>query len=129
MYITPIIYNTTQFSWDRVKNHLNGIWHNTNTSLDLRLLHQEIRNMANAPPLDVDIAKQAKSFIDSLRASFPSMTQWSQQILGLVITAIGCGIVLLALMYCLKCGLEQMSQLRIQTRKLQLRQDRDLRIL
>lgn len=123
MCVTPIVYNSTQFSWEKVKNHLNGIWHNTNTSLDLRLLHQEIQNMANAPPLDIDIAKQAKAFVDSLQVSFPSIAQWGHQIIALTLLALICCGIILLLCCCLRMGASQISQLYIQMKRLQLQQE------
>jgi hypothetical protein len=34
--------NESQHNWTKVKSHPQGIWHNTNTSLDLVALHKEV---------------------------------------------------------------------------------------
>ena len=39
--VAPKIYNNTEIPWDKIKLHLNGIWHNENISLDLIHLHQK----------------------------------------------------------------------------------------
>jgi hypothetical protein len=33
--VTPVPYNDTKFSWDKIQNHLHGVWDNSNMSLDL----------------------------------------------------------------------------------------------
>lgn len=71
--VTPHLYNETQFPWDKIKKHLQGIWHDANSSLDLANLHSQIQNLANAPPIDIDIAKEAERFIKSLSFRFPSL--------------------------------------------------------
>ena len=59
-------YNGSITAWDKVKAHLEGIWHNENISLDLLHLHQEIMNIENAPRPDLDVAKRAESFVKKL---------------------------------------------------------------
>ncbi|OZC05416.1 Env gp36 protein, partial [Onchocerca flexuosa] len=58
--VTPKIYNDTETPWDRVKSHLDGIWHNENISLDLLQLHQEILDIENAPRASMDLAENAE---------------------------------------------------------------------
>lgn len=129
MCVTPVPYNASRFAWHKVKNHLNGIWHDTNTSLDIQLLHREIRDLLNAPPLDFDLAKQAQSFFNSLRTAFPSMTQWGQQLIGLV-TVAACGILGMGtICCCLRLGAAQVSQLFVSLKYLQLQQEKDRPIL
>lgn len=70
--MTPFPYNSTEFPWDRIRNHLLGIWHNCNTSLDLANLHKQIQDMVNAPPIDIDIVRDAKNFLSALAKQFPT---------------------------------------------------------
>ncbi|XP_043757898.1 endogenous retrovirus group K member 25 Env polyprotein-like [Cervus elaphus] len=72
--VTPKIYNDTETPWDRVKSHLDGIWHNENISLDLLQLHQEILDIENAPRASMDLAENAEEFVNSLFSNFPSIT-------------------------------------------------------
>ncbi|XP_043780721.1 uncharacterized protein LOC122708577 [Cervus elaphus] len=72
--VTAKIYNDTETPWDRVKSHLDGIWHNENISLDLLQLHQEILDIENAPRASMDLAENAEEFVNSLFSNFPSIT-------------------------------------------------------
>lgn len=40
--VTSSVYNGSAIGWERVKAHLKGIRHDSNESLDLAKLHQEI---------------------------------------------------------------------------------------
>ena len=64
--VTPKKYSGNITAWDKVKAHLEGIWHNENISLDLLHLHQKIMNIENAPRPDLDVAKRAESFVKEL---------------------------------------------------------------
>ncbi|XP_025143378.1 endogenous retrovirus group K member 13-1 Env polyprotein-like [Bubalus bubalis] len=71
--VTPEKYNGSITAWDKVKAHLEGIWHNENISLDLLHLHQEIMNIENAPRPDLDVAKRAESFVKELFRHVPTV--------------------------------------------------------
>ena len=71
--VTPQKYNGSITAWDKVKAHLEGIWHNENISLDLLYLHQEIMNIENAPRPDLDVAKRAESFVKELFRHVPTI--------------------------------------------------------
>ncbi|XP_061005971.1 endogenous retrovirus group K member 7 Env polyprotein-like isoform X2 [Dama dama] len=72
--VTPKIYNNTETPWNKIKLHLDGIWHNENISLDLLQLHQEILDTENAPRASMDLAENAEEFVNSLFSNFPSIT-------------------------------------------------------
>jgi Na+/glutamate symporter len=46
------IYNDSH-NWNKIQRHLQGIWHNSNTSLDILTLHTEIMNLKNAALLSL----------------------------------------------------------------------------
>ena len=71
--VTPQKYNGSITTWDKVKAHLEGIWHNENISLDLVHLHQEIMNIENAPRPHLDVAKRAESFVKELFRHVPTV--------------------------------------------------------
>ena len=71
--VTPKIYNDSHYNWERVQRHLQGIWHDSNTSLDVLDLHTEIMNLKNAAPLRFDAA-DVDRIIHGLKSVFPS---WS----------------------------------------------------
>ena len=39
--VTSFVYNKSVISWERVKAHRKGIWHDSNESLELAKLQQE----------------------------------------------------------------------------------------
>nr|KAF6418685.1 hypothetical protein HJG63_008733 [Rousettus aegyptiacus] len=85
--VTLKIYNESQHGWDRVRSHLQGVWHDANTSLDLIQLHREIQGLQDAGPLQFDAAEEASKFLH-LKSFLPS---WSP--LGhLLISALALGL-------------------------------------
>ena len=61
---TSKIYNDSHYNWEKVQRHLQGIWYNSNTSLNVLTLHTEMLNLKNAVPLSFDTADNAdKLFI------------------------------------------------------------------
>ncbi|XP_036075999.1 endogenous retrovirus group K member 7 Env polyprotein-like [Rousettus aegyptiacus] len=72
--VTSKIYNESQHGWDRMHSHLQGVWHDANTSLDLVQLHREIQRLQDAGPLQFDAAEEASKFLQHLKSFLPS---WS----------------------------------------------------
>lgn len=119
--VTKALYNNTMFPWGQIKNHLQGIWHNCNTSLDLLRLHILIKNVQDAPKLDTQLMDTAHNIIASLKAHFLDINHWIYSVLGF-----GIGIILLLLMIMIFCVLLRLVQkttkkLLISTKKHQLR--------
>lgn len=73
--VTPKRYNVTETSWGRVLYHLEGVWSNSNVSLDLLQLHQEILNIAEAPHAKLPVAQLADNFVNSLFSHIPSLSR------------------------------------------------------
>ena len=48
MCITPLQVNESMHSWERIKNHILGIWNHSDFSIDISKLHQDIQNMKQA---------------------------------------------------------------------------------
>uniref|UniRef100_A0A8C6CPF8 Retroviral envelope protein GP41-like domain-containing protein n=1 Tax=Moschus moschiferus TaxID=68415 RepID=A0A8C6CPF8_MOSMO len=71
--VTSKEYNVSETPWDKVKVHLEGIWHNDNVSLDLVRLHQEILDIEETPNNEIDLAKRAETFVNNLFQHFPSI--------------------------------------------------------
>ncbi|XP_037374286.1 endogenous retrovirus group K member 13-1 Env polyprotein-like isoform X1 [Talpa occidentalis] len=76
--VTPHVYNSSSVSWNNVKNHLLGVWNNTNVSLDLTALQKDIKAISLAHSPSSTPAEVAASFLASLQhyttkaAWFPS---------------------------------------------------------
>ena len=45
MCLTPLQVNESMHSWERIKNHILGIWNHSDFSIDISKLHQDIQNM------------------------------------------------------------------------------------
>ena len=85
--VTSKIYNNSQHAWDKVRLHLQGIWHNENTSLDLIQSHKEIQGLRDAEPLKFDAAKTAADILEQLRRSLPSWSSFTH--LAIVLLVLG----------------------------------------
>ena len=48
MCITPLQVNESMHSWERIRNHILGIWNHSDFSIDISKLHQDIQNMKQA---------------------------------------------------------------------------------
>ena len=46
--VTSFVYDKSDIGQERVKAHLQGIWHDSTESLDLAKLHQEILDLKKA---------------------------------------------------------------------------------
>ena len=45
MCITTLQVNESMHSWERIKNHILGIWNHSDFSIDISKLHQDIQSM------------------------------------------------------------------------------------
>ena len=63
--VTTKIYKDSHYNWEKIQRHLQGIWHNSNTSLDILTLCNKIMNLKNT-------ADTADKIICGLRLVFPS---------------------------------------------------------
>lgn len=66
--VTSKEYNQSRYSWETVKNHLQGIWLTDNFTKKFLNLHKETLDMQNAE-LRFDPVKTAQDFFDSLSQS------------------------------------------------------------
>ena len=48
MCITLLQVNDSVHSWERIRNHILGIWNHSDFSIDVSKLHQDIQNMKQA---------------------------------------------------------------------------------
>ncbi|KAI5183360.1 Endogenous Retrovirus Group K Member 25 Env Polyprotein [Manis pentadactyla] len=64
--VTSKEYNKSKNSWEKVKNHLQGIWLTDNFTKDFLDLHKEILDMQNAE-LRFDPVKTAQDILDTLK--------------------------------------------------------------
>ena len=46
--VTPLKVNETDFAWEKIKNHISGIWNSCDIGLDLGKLHNQIATMEHS---------------------------------------------------------------------------------
>jgi hypothetical protein len=58
----------SQWSWERIKQHLEGVWSHIDLSLDLIALHQEISDIQNSDLPIIQPADVAAQVLDTLKS-------------------------------------------------------------
>jgi hypothetical protein len=119
--VTSKDYDDSHYNWGRVQRHLQGIWHNSNTSLDVLVLHTEIINLKNSAPLSFDAADVADRIIHGLKSVFPSWSSFKNGIDGLIMLAFLVLGILLFLPIMLKLAFNSINMLATQVHGLKLR--------
>ena len=59
--ITPLKVNDTDYNWEKIKNHISGVWNSSSISLDLGKLHDQIKTLEHSR-LDCTAAGAANDF-------------------------------------------------------------------
>ena len=59
--VTPLKVNETDFEWEKIKNHISGVWNSSDIGLDLGKLHNQIATMEHSR-LDFTAARTANDF-------------------------------------------------------------------
>ncbi|KAF6376392.1 hypothetical protein mRhiFer1_009585 [Rhinolophus ferrumequinum] len=122
--VTSKGYNQSQYDWDRIRLHLQGIWHNANVSLDMFQLHDEIKNMREADPLRFDAAQAASDFVNALKnvmPSLPSIPNLVHSVLVFLTLSICVCVILCLLPILIKCFISRMLDLRADIHQLELK--------
>ena len=86
--VTSKIYNDSHCNRETIQRHLQGIWHNSNTSLDILTLHTKITILTNVIPRCVDAADMSNKIIHGLRSVFPSWSSFNNGSCSLIIVAL-----------------------------------------
>ena len=59
--VTPLKVNETDYNWEKIKNHISGVWNSSDFGLDLGRLHNQITTMKHSR-LDFTAAGVADDF-------------------------------------------------------------------
>ena len=59
--VTPLKVNETDFEWEKIKNHISGVWNSSDIGLGLGKLHNQIATMEHSG-LDFTAARTANDF-------------------------------------------------------------------
>ena len=62
--VTPLKVNETNYDWEKIKNHISGVWNSSDISLDLGKLHNQIQTMEHSR-LDFTAAGVASDFFQN----------------------------------------------------------------
>jgi hypothetical protein len=127
--VTPKAYNDSHYSWERVQRHLQGVWHNSNTSLDVLALHTEIMNLKNAALLSFDTADIAGRITHGLKSVFPSWSSFKNDIYSLIMLALLVLGILLFLPTMLKLAFNNINMLAAKVHGLKLKTNSQTELL
>ena len=59
--VTSLKVNETDYEWEKIKNHISGVWNSSDIDLDLGKLHNQIQNLEHSR-LDFTAAGAANDF-------------------------------------------------------------------
>ena len=63
--VMPLKVNDTDYNWERIKNHISGVWNSSSIHLDLGKLHGQIKTLEHSG-LDFTAAGAANDFFSYL---------------------------------------------------------------
>ena len=46
--VTPLKVNETDYNWEKIRNHISGVWNSSSISVDLGKLHTKIKTMGHS---------------------------------------------------------------------------------
>ena len=102
--VTSKIYNDSHYNWEKVQRHLQGIWHNSNTSLDVYILtlHSEVMNLKNLALLSFVAVDITDKIIHGLKSVFQFWSSIKNGIYSLIMLAFLVLVILLFLSFVTK---------------------------
>ena len=59
--VTSLNVNETDYEWEKIKNHISGVWNSSDIGLDLGKLHNQIQTLEHSR-LDFTAAGAANDF-------------------------------------------------------------------
>lgn len=122
--VTDKKYNESYDSWQKVQQHLLGIWRVDNATKDLLQLHQEVESLKHAQPLEFDPAKTAEQIVNSFKEAFSPFGHLGDLIYFLISIGLAVAVVLVVLCilpYMIRKILSEFLQLKARTHELHLR--------
>lgn len=102
--VTSLKVNETDFEWERIKNHILGVWNSSDICLDLGKLHNQIQTLEHSR-LDFTAAGEASEFFHTFSDFISGKT-----ILTTVSSYAAVGAVILLLVIVLPCVVRTLRQ-------------------
>nr|XP_045012935.1 endogenous retrovirus group K member 25 Env polyprotein-like [Jaculus jaculus] len=91
--VTPLPYNDSEHDWSQVKSHLQGLWNNSQLTMDMGLLHEKISDISNSHVGSASLEEVSTVFASAV-TEFVSNTSWRNFLFNICIIA---GLVLVLL--------------------------------
>lgn len=126
--VTSKLYNDSHYNWKKIQRRLQGIWHNSNTSLDVLTLHTEIMNLKNDALLSF-AADIAGKVIHGLRSIFPFWSNFKNVIYSLVMLALLVLGILLFLLIVIESAINNSNMLATKMHGFNLKMDSHIELL
>ena len=95
--VTSLKVNETDYEWEKIKNHISGIWNSSDIGLDLGKLHNQIQTLEHSQ-LDFTTAGSANDFFHTF-SNFIS----GKNILSNIFSYAAVGALILLLIIILPC--------------------------
>jgi len=95
--VTSLKVNETDYEWEKIKNHISGVWNSSDIGLDLGKLHNQIQTLEHSQ-LDFTAAGAANDFFHTF-SNFIS----GKNILSNILGYIAAGALILLLIIVLPC--------------------------
>ena len=95
--VTSLKVNETDYEWEKIKNHISGVWNSSDIGLDLGKLHNQIQTLEHSQ-LDFTAAGAANDFFHTF-SNFIS----GKNILSNILGYIAAGALILLLIIILPC--------------------------
>ena len=71
--VTSLKVNETDYEWEKIKNHISGVWNSSDIGLDVGKLHNQIQTLEHSR-LDFTAAGAANDFFHTFSTSFQEKT-------------------------------------------------------
>ena len=102
--VTSLKVNEADFEWERIKNHILGVWNSSDISLDLGRLHNQTQTLEHSQ-LDFTAAGEANDFSHTFSNFISGKT-----ILSTVFSYVAMGALILLLIIILPCIIRILRQ-------------------
>ena len=102
--VTSLKVNETNYEWEKIKNHVSGVWNSSDIGLDLGKLHNQIQTLEHSQ-LDFTAAGAANDFFHTF-SNFIS----GKNILSSIFSYAALGALILLLIIILSCIVRILQQ-------------------
>ena len=102
--VTPLKGNETDYNWEKIKNHISGVWNSSDISLDLGTLHNQITTMEHSR-----LDSTAPGVVNDFFHTFSTFIS-GRNILSTVFSYVAVGALIILLIIILPCTVRILQQ-------------------